>query len=641
MSTSHDRLAIPVGSLTQACSCLLFTIFYRTFFFSLSQFRLSFFSLSLNLDFLFFSLSLSQFRLSFFSLSQFRLFFSLSLNLDFFSLSLNLDFFFSLSQFRLFFLSLNLDFLFLSLNLDFLFLSLNLDFLFLSQFSLPFFSLFRLSFYLPYFLSLSLYLVSLTFSFSLNLAFLIFSLSIYLPYFLSLPQSRNFDFLSLNLDFIFFLSAMKQQVSKGPVDAISSEAKYSLSEDKLIRQQIEFKILTINVCDREQYNQPYVPVKVLDCDTITHVKEKILDAIYKNAPFSTRPAKENLDLEWRVSPNEQLILNDEDTTSKIEGDLKRLNTLSHYKVNDGAFMALEHKQTPMNTGPPLQEKPSFYKYERLLSENSVCTRSPSLNRTAQHNSTNDGEHNVRKYHLVKQHDSPTHREGDRGSKMVSEIYLTRLLATKGTLQQYVDDLFERIFSTTHRGQVLPLAIKYIFDFLDEQAQLHQIEPEVVHTWKSNSLPLRFWVNIIKNPDFVFDMYKSHIVDSCLSVTAQTFMDSCSMSDHRLGKDSPSSKLLYAKDIPKYKAWVDRYYEDIKLIPPISDQDMNAMLQEESRLHKHEFYTDAALLELYKYVNEYSDKLLTALEEDNAANRSKLDYKLKQVQNMMADVTQQY
>ena len=50
-----------------------------------------------------------------------------------------------------------------------------------------------------------------------------------------------------------------------------------------------------------------------------------------------------------------------------------------------------------------------------------------------------------------------------------------------------------------------------------------------------SLPLRFWVNIIKNPDFVFDINKSTIVDSCLSVIAQTFMDSCSMSDHRLGK----------------------------------------------------------------------------------------------------------
>ena len=63
---------------------------------------------------------------------------------------------------------------------------------------------------------------------------------------------------------------------------------------------------------------------------------------------------------------------------------------------------------------------------------------------------------------------------------------------------------------------------------------------------SCSLPLRFWVNIVKNPDFVFDIHKSNIVDACLSVVAQTLMDSCSMSEIRLTKDSPSSKLLYAK-----------------------------------------------------------------------------------------------
>ena len=79
------------------------------------------------------------------------------------------------------------------------------------------------------------------------------------------------------------------------------------------------------------------------------------------------------------------------------------------------------------------------------------------------------------------------KEGtDRGSKMVSEIYLTRLLATKGTLQQFVDDLFERIFSIAHRGNALPLAIKYMFDFLYDQALLHNIhDQEVVYTWKSN------------------------------------------------------------------------------------------------------------------------------------------------------------
>lgn len=112
------------------------------------------------------------------------------------------------------------------------------------------------------------------------------------------------------------------------------------------------------------------------------------------------------------------------------------------------------------------------------------------------------------------------------------------------------------------------------------------------------------MNLIKNPNFVFDIHKSNIVDSCLSVVAQTFMDSCSTSDHRLGKsnfmrprrsidtdgcvcvtgkDSPSSKLLYAKDIPSYRNWVDRYYSDIGNMSAISDQDMNAMLAEESRV----------------------------------------------------------
>lgn len=36
-------------------------------------------------------------------------------------------------------------------------------------------------------------------------------------------------------------TAVKQQVSKGPVDAVTGEARYSLSEDKLIRQQMDYR----------------------------------------------------------------------------------------------------------------------------------------------------------------------------------------------------------------------------------------------------------------------------------------------------------------------------------------------------------------------------------------------------------------
>lgn len=43
-------------------------------------------------------------------------------------------------------------------------------------------------------------------------------------------------------------------------------------------------------------NTENVPVKVLDCDTISQVKEKALDTIYRATPYSGRPRKEDLDL---------------------------------------------------------------------------------------------------------------------------------------------------------------------------------------------------------------------------------------------------------------------------------------------------------------------------------------------------------
>ena len=66
---------------------------------------------------------------------------------------------------------------------------------------------------------------------------------------------------------------------------------------------------------------------------------------------------------------------------------------------------------------------------------------------------------------------------------------------QGTLQKFVDDLFETLFSTVCRGTALPLAIKYMFDFLDEQADRHGIhDMDVRHTWKSN-----WWEGFLKAP----------------------------------------------------------------------------------------------------------------------------------------------
>ena len=72
--------------------------------------------------------------------------------------------------------------------------------------------------------------------------------------------------------------AVKNQLEKGPIDVITGEARYSLSEQKLIRQKVDMVVLNATV---EMDDGLRIPVKLLDCDTISQAKEKMLDAVYK------------------------------------------------------------------------------------------------------------------------------------------------------------------------------------------------------------------------------------------------------------------------------------------------------------------------------------------------------------------------
>lgn len=57
---------------------------------------------------------------------------------------------------------------------------------------------------------------------------------------------------------------------------------------------------TLNCVNPENENAPEIPVKVLNCDTITQVKEKLLDAVYKGVPYSQRPKAGDMDLGKRA-----------------------------------------------------------------------------------------------------------------------------------------------------------------------------------------------------------------------------------------------------------------------------------------------------------------------------------------------------
>lgn len=239
-------------------------------------------------------------------------------------------------------------------------------------------------------------------------------------------------------------------------------------------------------------------------------------------------------------------------------------------------------------------------------------------------------------HLVKQTQVGTSKKFD-GKKVIAEIYLTRLLTTKGIIQPFVDDLLNTILTIEEDGTNLPLAIKYLFDFLDEQAAENNIKDRnVVHQWKSNCLQLRFWVNLIKNPNFVYDINKTPAVDNCLSVIGQCLMDSCSISQQTLTKDSPSSRLLYAKEIPRYRELVSQYYKGIGKVPAVSDQDMNTMLADFSSQHQTEFYTLTALNELYFcYAVKCKNELKTSLQCDESCHKYQLVEKLEEVERLLS------
>uniref|UniRef100_A0A1B6KM61 Plexin cytoplasmic RasGAP domain-containing protein n=1 Tax=Graphocephala atropunctata TaxID=36148 RepID=A0A1B6KM61_9HEMI len=121
-----------------------------------------------------------------------------------------------------------------------------------------------------------------------------------------------------------------------------------------------------------------------------------------------------------------------------------------------------------------------------------------------------------------------------------------------------------------------------------------------------------------------------LLDSCLSVIAQTFMDACSTTDHRLGKDSPSNKLLFAKDIPHYREIVSRFYMDVALLPQITDQELSTAMQHLSISQSGHFHTISALKELYIYVTKYSEQILECLDNDPYCKKLHLAHKLENV-----------
>nr|XP_033808665.1 plexin-C1 [Geotrypetes seraphini] len=385
------------------------------------------------------------------------------------------------------------------------------------------------------------------------------------------------------------VTMLNQRIHKGPVDAITCKALYTLNEDWLLWQVTEFSPVTLNVVfprisdsENEEAACQNIQVNVLDCDTVGQAKDKILQAfLSKNGhPYGVPVGETGLELHAGQQRKELL---DIDTSSAILAYGKtKLNTIGNYQISEEATINVLKK----NTNYPSEGEYSDDFCHLILPQSEVTEESPG----APH-------------------------KGKQKFK-VKEMYLTKLLATKVAINSYVENLFRHIWNLPNNKA--PVAIKYFFDLLDAQGENKKItDPDVLHIWKTNSLPLRFWVNIIKNPQFVCDIKKTPHIDGCLSVIAQAFMDAFSLAEQHLGKEAPTNKLLYAKDIPLYKEEVKTYYKAIRDLPPLSSSELEDFLTQESKKHENEFKEDVALLELYKYVSKYYDEIVSKLMKEQS------------------------
>uniref|UniRef100_A0A8C0EHG0 Plexin C1 n=1 Tax=Bubo bubo TaxID=30461 RepID=A0A8C0EHG0_BUBBB len=386
--------------------------------------------------------------------------------------------------------------------------------------------------------------------------------------------------------FYLLVTTLNQRINKGPVDAITCKALYTLNEDWLLWQVSEFKTVVLNIIfekipenESEDACQT-IQVNVLDCDTIGQAKEKSLQAFLNKNGFLYGLQLDEIGLEL-VSEEQQRELLDIDGSSEVmEDGIRKLNTISHYEISNGATIKVFKKKA---------------------------------------NTRSDVDYSDEHCHLILP-DSEANKDvkgaGHKGKQKfkVKEMYLTKLLSTKVAIHSVVEKLFRSIWSLPNNKA--PVAIKYFFDFLDAQAESKKItDPDVVHIWKTNSLPLRFWVNILKNPQFVFDIKKTSHIDGCLSVIAQAFMDAFSLAEQTLGKEAPTNKLLYAKDIPLYKKEVKAYYKAIRDLPPLTTSEVEEFLTQESKKHENEFNEKVALIEIYRYIVKYYDEIVSKLERE--------------------------
>ncbi len=283
--------------------------------------------------------------------------------------------------------------------------------------------------------------------------------------------------------------------------------------------------------------------------------------------------------------------------------------------------------------------------------------------------------------------------------------LTRLLTNKVTLQPFIDQFIETIFTNTAN---LPPVVQHLFEFFDLEVKKYQNQINIKDTsknasaineelnkltriWKTNSYFLRYWINLIKNPDCLLSIdpqtnpslittnpatnspsqpspphsNKNLLVDSSLTCIAQTLLDACSNTEtfNLYDTQSPINRLLFIREVPRYKEMIENFYKEMQTYTPITDHELHYYLNEFSKCQQQQQATQhlgatlnnsgstsvtgaalneinsiQVLLQLYEYYEKYEKQINTLLGQQQCSILLPVHHRLVQIKDLMMSQT---
>ncbi|CAG2205776.1 unnamed protein product [Mytilus edulis] len=414
---------------------------------------------------------------------------------------------------------------------------------------------------------------------------------------------------------LFMLYKAVQTITEmGPIDALTGNSKNTIAEEKLLKIRIEHQNLTLQI-DLNGNSDQHFPVKVLDCDTISQVKQKCCAQVYKNKPASEIPQHDELFLEWQEGKAGKLTLNDIDNTSERNNGLICLNTLKHYMVKDNCRMALMYKPH---------------------SEQEICVNSQGKeieNATSETISlllSNDGEEDskLQQWHLSNLPDD----ENSKRELGFGDIFLNRLFHTKLLLTDYIDSTFEELVDP----QTLSNSIRYFLCMLDKIGDDFNIDSDVLQSWKNEIYATRILAPLIGKPDILFDVNVPGHVGPCLDILRQVFVESFTQTAHKVNKDSPTQKLLFHKDVPRYRKLIGPFFKGIE---PVNDQAFWSEIYELSNKQKAElkFNRQLTFQQLYDlFIGKYRSEILDDFEDMEESRDLQFAKKVEEIIDLMEE-----